>query len=65
MSLYFKLSCKLKYNFWYRKLYILAYFNLVIVEDENGIERAFATNEDLDENEVELAERLFNLYGKR
>jgi putative transposase len=40
-------------------------FNLVIVEDENGIKRAFATNEDLNENEVGLTERLFNLYGKR
>ncbi len=44
-------------------------FNLVIVEekDNNGImvKRAFATNEVYDENDVDLAERLFFLYGKR
>jgi putative transposase len=40
-------------------------FNLVIVEDENGDRRAFATNEEYNENDVNLAERLFLLYGKR
>lgn len=44
-------------------------FNLVIVDEEldNGkIEkRAFATNEQFNENDVGLAERLFLLYGKR
>ena len=40
-------------------------FNVVIVEDENGNKRAFATNEIFDENDVNLAERLFLLYGKR
>lgn len=40
-------------------------FNLVIVEDENGDKRAFATNEEYNENDVNLAERLFLLYGKR
>ncbi|MBN2599876.1 MAG: transposase [Candidatus Thermoplasmatota archaeon] len=44
-------------------------FNLVIVEerDNNGImvKRAFATNEIYNENDVDLADRLFFLYGKR
>jgi putative transposase len=40
-------------------------FNVVIVEDEEGNKRAFATNEVFDENDVSLAERLFVLYGKR
>ncbi|UCF12295.1 MAG: transposase [Thermoplasmatales archaeon] len=44
-------------------------FNLVIVEEElergQKVKRAFATNEEYDENDVNLAERLFNLYGKR
>ncbi len=44
-------------------------FNLVIVEEEtdNGeiVKRAFATNMSFDENDVNLAERLFYLYGKR
>ncbi|MFH1101517.1 MAG: transposase [Methanobacteriota archaeon] len=44
-------------------------FNLVIVEEEdnNGemVKRAFATNEEYNENDVNLAERLFDLYGKR
>jgi hypothetical protein len=44
-------------------------FNLVIVEekDSNGImvKRAFATNEVFEENDVNLTERLFFLYGKR
>jgi hypothetical protein len=44
-------------------------FNLVIVEEElkdGTIEkRAFATNEVYNENDVTLAERLFDLYGKR
>lgn len=44
-------------------------FNLVIVEEElesgQKVKRAFATNEEYDEKDVNLAERLFNLYGKR
>jgi len=44
-------------------------FNLVIIEEEleNGTKekRAFATNEEYNENDVNLAERLFDLYGKR
>jgi putative transposase len=40
-------------------------FNVVIVNDENEDKRAFATNENFDENDVNLAERLFILYGKR
>jgi len=40
-------------------------FNVVIVEDEGGIKRAFATNEQFNENDVDLATRLFLLYGKR
>jgi len=40
-------------------------FNLVIVEDENGDKRAFATNEEYNESDVNLAERLFLQYGKR
>ncbi len=40
-------------------------FNVVIVNDEEGNKRAFATNEIFDENDVNLAERLFLLYGKR
>jgi putative transposase len=44
-------------------------FNLVIVEekDNNGemVKRAFATNEEYNENDVNLADRLFDLYGKR
>jgi len=44
-------------------------FNLVIIEEEleNGEKekRAFATNEEYNENDVNLAERLFDLYGKR
>jgi putative transposase len=44
-------------------------FNLVIIEEEleNGEKekRAFATNEEYNENDVNLAERLFILYGKR
>jgi len=44
-------------------------FNLVIVEDEledgKKVKRAFATNEEYSENDVNLAERLFDLYGKR
>jgi len=40
-------------------------FNVVIVEDENGDKRAFATNEQFNENDVDLAQRLFLLYGKR
>ena len=44
-------------------------FNLVIVEEENDegemVKRAFATNEEYNENDVNLAERLFNLYDRR
>jgi len=44
-------------------------FSLVIVDEEldNGKKekRAFATNEQFNENDVSLAERLFLLYGKR
>jgi putative transposase len=40
-------------------------FNLIIVEDKDGIKRAFATNEEIDENDENIAERLFELYGKR
>jgi putative transposase len=44
-------------------------FNLVIIEEEleNGqrVKRAFATNEEYRENDVNLAERLFLQYGKR
>jgi putative transposase len=44
-------------------------FNLVIIDEEleNGSKekRAFATNEEYNENDVNLAERLFDLYGKR
>jgi putative transposase len=44
-------------------------FNLIMVEDELGngqkVKRAFATNEDYNENDLDLAERLFDLYGRR
>ena len=44
-------------------------FNLVIVEEagESGKKekRAFATNEQFEENDVNLTSRLFLLYGKR
>ena len=44
-------------------------FNLVIVEtqQEDGTKekQAFATNEEYNENDVNLAERLLNLYGRR
>ena len=40
-------------------------FNMVIVEDEEGNKRAFATNEKYNENDLNLAERLFYLYSKR
>jgi len=40
-------------------------FNMVIVEDEEGKKRAFATNEEYNENDLNLAERLFYLYSKR
>jgi len=38
---------------------------MVIVEDEEGKKRAFATNEEYSENDLNLAERLFYLYSKR
>ena len=40
-------------------------FNLVIVNDGEGVKRVFATNEHYDENDVGLADRLFYLYSKR
>ncbi len=40
-------------------------FNMVIVEDDEGKKRAFATNEEYNENDLNLAERLFYLYSKR
>lgn len=40
-------------------------FNVVIVEDENGIKRAFATNIFFNENDVDLANRMFTIYSKR
>jgi len=40
-------------------------FNVIVVNDEEGTKRAFATNIDFNENDVGLAERLFNLYSKR
>jgi putative transposase len=44
-------------------------FNLVIVEEDlenvQKVKRAFATNEEYNESDVTLAERLFDLYGKR
>jgi len=44
-------------------------FNLVIVEEEletgKKEKRGFATNEEYNENDVNLAERLFDLYGRR
>ena len=44
-------------------------FNLILVDEklENGkkVKRAFATNEEYNENDVNLAERLFDLYSKR
>jgi len=44
-------------------------FNLLVVEEVNDggeiVKRAFATNMRFDENDVNLAERLFYLYGKR
>lgn len=40
-------------------------FNVVVVNDEFGVKRAFATNIDFNENDVGLSERLFHLYSKR
>jgi len=40
-------------------------FNVVVVEDEFGVKRAFATNIGFNENDVGLSERLFHLYSKR
>ncbi len=40
-------------------------FNMVIVEDEEGNKRAFVTNDEYSENDLNLAERLFYLYSKR
>jgi putative transposase len=40
-------------------------FNVVVVEDEHGIKRAFATNIDFNENDVNLSDRIFMMYSKR
>jgi len=40
-------------------------FNVVIAEDDDGNKRAFVTNEQFEENDVDLTQRLFLLYGKR
>jgi putative transposase len=40
-------------------------FNMVIIEDEEGKKRAFTTNEEYSENDLNLAERLFYIYSKR
>ncbi len=40
-------------------------FNLVIVDDEQNIKRAFATNIEFDENDVTLSDRLFMKYSRR
>jgi putative transposase len=40
-------------------------FNIAIAKDEKGINRAFATNIDFNENDVNFSERLFILYGRR
>lgn len=39
--------------------------NVVVVNDEYGVKRAFATNIAFNENDVGLSERLFHLYSKR
>ena len=35
------------------------------MKDGRKVKRAFATNEEYDENDVNLADRLFDLYGRR
>ena len=40
-------------------------FNMIIIEDEEGNKRAFVTNEEYNEHDLNLAERLFYLYSKR
>jgi putative transposase len=40
-------------------------FNVVLVEDEKGIKRAFATNIDFNENDIGLSNRIFMKYSKR
>ena len=44
-------------------------FNLVIVEeglkDEKNVKQAFATNEEYNENDINLDDRLFDLNRKR
>jgi len=40
-------------------------YNLVIIEDEKGEKRAFATNLEVSEKEANLSIRLFGLYSKR
>lgn len=40
-------------------------FNLIVVEDEDNIKRVFTTNIRMNENDMDLAERLFKAYGRR
>jgi len=40
-------------------------FNVVVAEDEYRIKRAFATNIDFNENDVNLSDRIFMMYGQR
>jgi putative transposase len=42
-----------------------AVFNVIVVNDEYGVKKVFASNIDFNENDVGLAERLFNLYSKQ
>ena len=40
-------------------------FNVIIVEDDNGIKRAFASNIKFNEDDVNISERIFMIYSKR
>jgi putative transposase len=40
-------------------------FNIAIVKDEQGVDRAFATNIKFNENDIGFSEYIFKLYGKR
>ncbi|MBU0498241.1 MAG: transposase [Candidatus Thermoplasmatota archaeon] len=40
-------------------------FNVAVVKDEYGVDRAFATNIDFNEYDVGFSQHLFKLYGKR
>ena len=40
-------------------------FNVVVAEDEYRVKRAFATNIDFNENDVNLSDRIFMMYGQR